>query len=74
METRFLDKGEEFTQPRYHIFEHLYIKRLPRSGDGELGEDDSGHAGLDDDADDRLEAHDEYRNLALLGRCSERRN
>ena len=43
---------------------------LPRSGDCELGEDDAGHAGLDDDADDRLEAHDEYRDLALLRRGS----
>ena len=40
---------------------------LPRPGDGELGKYDSGHAGLDDDADDRLEAHDDDRDLALLG-------
>ena len=42
----------------------------PRSGDCELGEDDAGHAGLDDDAGDRLEAHDEDRHLALLRRGS----
>ena len=41
-------------------------KIIPRPGDGELGKDDPGHAGLDDDADDRLEAHDDDRDLALL--------
>ena len=46
---------------------HGGSKIIPRPGDGELGEDDSCHAGLDDDADDRLEAHDDDRDLALLG-------
>ena len=55
---------------KFHKKGVSYGRYLPRSGDCELGEDDAGHAGLDDDADDRLEAHDDYRDFALFGRGS----
>ena len=37
-------------------------------GHGEFGEDDAGHAGLDDDAQDALGRHHDHRERALLSR------